>query len=179
MYEGAHRKNARRDREPPGKWLTRSDVAQLTGSVSVGAIAKHKEVASTDGGGEGPDSQAPAQTSCSLYCWGLRAERALEPRHRISHSSARSLVRTRRKNHYGSIALQRYLTGVKGDPSGISGQCGRMLYFSVVVMTTLGLGDIVPMTSRSRGLVAGEAIFGITFAIVGDAARGILARLQT
>src|SRR6266700_2687214 len=76
MYEGAHRKNARRDREPPGKWLTRSDVAQLTGSVSVGAIAKHKEVASTDGGGEGPDSQAPAQTSCSLYCWGLRAERA-------------------------------------------------------------------------------------------------------
>src|SRR6266700_1828860 len=102
---------------------------------------------------------------------------ALEPRHRISHSSARSLVRTRRKNHYGSIALQRYLTGVKGDPSGISGQCGRMLYFSVVVMTTSGLGDIVPMTSRSRGLVAGEAIFGITFAIVGDAARGILARL--
>jgi ion channel len=61
-------------------------------------------------------------------------------------------------------AILRYLSGVKGDPSGISGQFGRMLYFSAVVMTTLGLGDIVPMTARSRGLVAAEAIFGITFA---------------
>jgi hypothetical protein len=36
----------------------------------------------------------------------------------------------------------------------------RMLYFSVVTITTVGFGDIVPVTQRARGLVTFEAFLG-------------------
>jgi hypothetical protein len=36
----------------------------------------------------------------------------------------------------------------------------RMLYFSVVTITTVGFGDIVPVTRLSRGLVTFEAFLG-------------------
>jgi hypothetical protein len=60
--------------------------------------------------------------------------------------------------------LQRYRAGIAGVSSDISGSLERMLYLSVVVITTLGLGDIVPMTAVSRLLVASEAITGILLA---------------
>jgi hypothetical protein len=56
-----------------------------------------------------------------------------------------------------------YYFGVRGQPERFSGNFGRMLYFSAVVITTLGLGDIVPLTDRARGLVAGEVVLGIVF----------------
>jgi len=40
----------------------------------------------------------------------------------------------------------------------------RFFYFSAVTITTLGYGDIVPMTDRARLLVAIEAILGIVLA---------------
>lgn len=52
----------------------------------------------------------------------------------------------------------------RGDASTVSGHFLRMLYMSVVVLTTLGLGDIVPMTPISRTAVATEAMLGIAFA---------------
>jgi hypothetical protein len=60
--------------------------------------------------------------------------------------------------------FQRYLRGVKGDASSVSGQLPRMVYLSAVVITTLGLGDIIPMTGQARGMVAAEAIIGVAFA---------------
>lgn len=36
----------------------------------------------------------------------------------------------------------------------------RMLYFSVVTITTVGFGDVVPLTTRARGLVTLEAFLG-------------------
>jgi voltage-gated potassium channel Kch len=36
----------------------------------------------------------------------------------------------------------------------------RMLYFSAVTITTLGYGDIVPVTSTARGIVTIEIILG-------------------
>ena len=42
-----------------------------------------------------------------------------------------------------------------------SGSFRRMLYFSVVTITTLGYGDIVPLTDKARTLVAIESISGI------------------
>jgi Ion channel len=60
--------------------------------------------------------------------------------------------------------LERYLLGIRGDASAFSGQVGRMMYLSAVVITTLGLGDILPMTARARLLVAAEAISGIVLA---------------
>lgn len=60
--------------------------------------------------------------------------------------------------------LDNYVAGVKGDPSAVTGQFPRMLYFSAEVITTLGLGDIVPLTNTSRFFVGLEAVLGIVFA---------------
>jgi len=62
------------------------------------------------------------------------------------------------------LRFRRYLLGVKGDPSSISGDLPRMIYLSAVVITTLGFGDIIPITPEARILVAMEAITGIVFA---------------
>lgn len=56
--------------------------------------------------------------------------------------------------------IANYLEGYAGDPTRISDSYWRMLYFSVVVITTVGFGDIVPMTAGARALVAVEAIAG-------------------
>ncbi|MBK8208683.1 MAG: two pore domain potassium channel family protein [Rhodospirillales bacterium] len=39
-----------------------------------------------------------------------------------------------------------------------------MLYFSSIVITTVGFGDIVPMTALARGIVAFEAVLGVILA---------------
>ncbi|MBB4372762.1 hypothetical protein GGD63_005574 [Bradyrhizobium sp. cir1] len=57
--------------------------------------------------------------------------------------------------------VEAFVGGLNNDPLKVSGKFDRMLYFSVVVLTTLGFGDIVPMTPWSRRLVAGEAILGM------------------
>lgn len=44
------------------------------------------------------------------------------------------------------------------------GSYWRMLYLSAVTITTLGYGDIVPITDRARILVGFEAVFGILLA---------------
>lgn len=54
-----------------------------------------------------------------------------------------------------------YSRGVQGTGSSIEGNFWRMLYLSSCTITTLGYGDIVPMTTTSRLLVSIEAILGI------------------
>jgi hypothetical protein len=49
----------------------------------------------------------------------------------------------------------------RGFPSYSTGSLGRMFYFSAITITTLGYGDIVPITTLSRTVVAIEAILGI------------------
>lgn len=57
--------------------------------------------------------------------------------------------------------LRNYASGVRGMPSGMSGNFIRMLYLSASTITTLGYGDIVPITTVSRLLVSIESIMGI------------------
>jgi hypothetical protein len=57
--------------------------------------------------------------------------------------------------------LQRYVLGARGLPFAIKGSFWRFLYFSVVTITTLGLGDIVPTSSFARLLVGSEAVLGV------------------
>ncbi len=57
--------------------------------------------------------------------------------------------------------LASYFRGMKGDASSISDHASRMIYLSAQTITTLGLGDIVPLTPRARILVASEALFGV------------------
>jgi hypothetical protein len=51
-----------------------------------------------------------------------------------------------------------------GFPSDIKGNFWRMLYFSAVTVTTIGYGDILPLTTRSRILITVEGVFGIVLA---------------
>jgi hypothetical protein len=57
--------------------------------------------------------------------------------------------------------LRLYLQGARGDPEGFSSEYPRMVYLSVVIITTLGLGDIVPISPESRFLVGFEAVTGV------------------
>lgn len=49
----------------------------------------------------------------------------------------------------------------RGFPSGLRYNLARMLYLSAVTLTTLGFGDIVPITTLARILIAIESIFGV------------------
>jgi len=53
------------------------------------------------------------------------------------------------------------LSSGKGIPPDGIGGLMRMLYFSVTTITTLGLGDIVPISDRARLAVISESILGI------------------
>ena len=54
-----------------------------------------------------------------------------------------------------------FQNSLSGFPSESSGVYGRMLYLSAVTITTLGYGDIVPISGISRLLVALESVIGI------------------
>lgn len=56
-----------------------------------------------------------------------------------------------------------FARATRGFPSGVRGGYPRMLYLSTVTITTLGYGDIVPLTPLARFLVALEAILGVVF----------------
>jgi hypothetical protein len=62
------------------------------------------------------------------------------------------------------LILQRDLAVKRGRPAPISGAFIRYVYFSVVTITTVGYGDIVPLTDRARLIVGLEALLGIVFA---------------
>lgn len=49
----------------------------------------------------------------------------------------------------------------KGFPSSVSNSFGRMFYLSAITITTVGYGDIVPITNIARTLISIEAIFGV------------------
>lgn len=68
------------------------------------------------------------------------------------------------------------LGGFGGDPSMLSGFFLRMLYFSAITITTVGYGDIIPLTAIARMLVAVEAVMGWTLA--GLFLNGIAQRAQ-
>jgi len=59
--------------------------------------------------------------------------------------------------------LSKYFKAISGDASllGFKDNFFRMTYFSVVTITTLGYGDITPINSVARFLVALESVLGI------------------
>jgi len=61
-------------------------------------------------------------------------------------------------------SLARFRGATEGFPGPAHGGFGRFVYFSAVTITTLGYGDIVPMTDRARLLVACEAVLGVVLA---------------
>lgn len=57
--------------------------------------------------------------------------------------------------------IDEFENAVNGFPSRTSGSPIRMFYLSAVTITTLGYGDIVPLTGLTRSLIAFEAILGV------------------
>jgi hypothetical protein len=60
----------------------------------------------------------------------------------------------------GSFADNSFKTGAEVGPEPIRDQAHRFTYFSFVTLTTLGYGDITPVTRPAKNLAALEAIFG-------------------
>jgi len=59
-----------------------------------------------------------------------------------------------------SLQIESTARGLKGFPTG-SENLIRMFYLSASTITTLGYGDITPITTLSRILVSVESIFGV------------------
>jgi hypothetical protein len=57
--------------------------------------------------------------------------------------------------------LKAWIDGEHGHPSRSSGEWFRMFYLSATTMTTIGFGDIVPITPLARGWVTSQAIAGV------------------
>ncbi len=61
-----------------------------------------------------------------------------------------------------TIKKYHHITGaLNGKGQYASGNHWRILYFSVTTITSLGYGDIVPLTNKMRAIVAFQTIFGI------------------
>ena len=54
-----------------------------------------------------------------------------------------------------------FASAVHGFPGHFTGQFSRMLYLSATTITTLGFGDIVPLTTSARLVVSLESVLGI------------------
>jgi hypothetical protein len=63
-----------------------------------------------------------------------------------------------------SEQMRDFAVAVRGFPSRIPGQFWRMVYFSAITITTLGFGDIVPLTTAARLVVSAESVLGIVLA---------------
>jgi hypothetical protein len=57
--------------------------------------------------------------------------------------------------------LERYYVASQGNPDKLAGSLMRFMYLSSMTLTTLGFGDIVPVSDRARFAVACEAIYGV------------------
>jgi hypothetical protein len=57
--------------------------------------------------------------------------------------------------------MERYYVASQGNPDKLAGKLMRFMYLSSMTITTLGFGDIVPVSDRARFAVACEAIYGV------------------
>lgn len=83
----------------------------------------------------------------------------------LFQGQALGLVTTERGAIILPMELQDRITALKnsfdGFPARSTGTYGRLLYFSAVTQTTLGFGDIVPISSKTRSIVGIQSVLGI------------------
>lgn len=61
-------------------------------------------------------------------------------------------------------AMVGFWRAAQGSPSAVSNEFVRFLYLSAMTVTTVGYGDIVPLTDRARAATALEAVYGVVVA---------------
>jgi hypothetical protein len=77
----------------------------------------------------------------------------------VTHGDAPTLNLTRES----AGELEQFYMALQGDTTAGSSRFLRMIYFSASTVTTLGIGDIQPVSPLARLLVTLEAIFGVVF----------------
>jgi hypothetical protein len=77
------------------------------------------------------------------------------PRKQICYSPTLGISQTLNDRLVG------FWRATRGFPTNASGGFIRMLYFSAITITTIGYGDIYPISTVARLLVASEAILGV------------------
>ena len=78
----------------------------------------------------------------------------------VAESTVTTLERVALSAEQQALAAE-ILDADRGFPSGLEGRFSRMLYFSAVTITTVGYGDVVPLTTAARFFAALEATMGI------------------
>jgi hypothetical protein len=61
-------------------------------------------------------------------------------------------------------AMVGFWRAARGFPSAASNEIARFVYLSAMTITTVGYGDIVPLTDRARLWTAFEAVYGVVVA---------------
>lgn len=79
----------------------------------------------------------------------------------LYHAGYRLLIADGHSGHKFDELLRQIGYIYNGAPVGGVDGFETMLYFSAVTITTLGYGDILPITHRSRRLIAIESVYGI------------------
>lgn len=75
--------------------------------------------------------------------------------------------------------IESWWRAMNGFPAGANLAFERMLYLSAVTITTVGYGDIVPLTPWARALVATEAVYGVVVAGMFLASLALASRQKT
>ena len=99
------------------------------------------------------DPQRPIEYEITLT-------RRSEDQATVANSIATALERVALTDEQQVLAAE-ILDADRGFPSGLQGGFSRMLYFSAVTITTVGYGDVVPLTGAARFFAALEATLGI------------------
>jgi hypothetical protein len=75
--------------------------------------------------------------------------------------------------------IESWWRAMNGFPAGASLDFERMLYLSAITITTVGYGDIVPLSPWTRTLVATEAVYGVVVAGMFLASLALASRRRT
>jgi len=67
---------------------------------------------------------------------------------------------------FAYIILEYFYPGSFSMPEGLSRDTFQYLYFSFVTITTLGYGDIAPLTQKASSLVILEAVIGQMYLVI-------------
>ncbi len=127
-----------------------------------------------------PKKEDPPGRNQNLYLkhFGVNESSKFNFTNRIGNSAVTSLSGNVVISKQLDAGIMDYFSAINGFPLYFAQQkwanFPRMLYLSAVTVTTVGYGDIVPVTDEARIAVASEAILGIV--VIGLFLNGLAAR---
>jgi hypothetical protein len=130
-----------------------------------------------------PQKEGPPTRNQNLYLrhFDVNESSKFNFTNRIGNSAATSLNDNVMISKQLDAEIMNYFSAISGFPLYFAQEkwsnFPRMLYFSAVTVTTVGYGDIVPVTDGARIAVASEAILGIV--VIGLFLNGLAARSKS